>query len=59
MQEGTQLGWLFDPTERVIIVLWSDTRMALLRDSDRLPVLQDIPLELTVEQVFGWLRRAS
>jgi hypothetical protein len=24
-----------------------------------LPVPQDIPLELTVEQVFGWLRRVS
>lgn len=59
LQEGTQLGWLFDPTEQVIIVLWSDTQMILLRDSDRLPVPQDIPLDLTVEQVFGWLRRTS
>jgi Uma2 family endonuclease len=53
LQEGTQLGWLIDPGERVIIVLWPDTRITLLRSSDRLPVPQDIPLELTVEQVFG------
>jgi Uma2 family endonuclease len=59
LQEGTQLGWLIDPGERVIIVLWPDTRITLLRSSDRLPVLEGIPLELTVEQVFGWLRRAS
>ncbi len=38
------------------MVLWPDTRIALLRNSDRLPVLQNIPLELTVEQVFGWVR---
>lgn len=57
LQEGTQLGWLIDPTEQVIMVLWPDTRIALLRSGDRLPVLEDIPLELTVEQVFGWLRR--
>ncbi|MBD1831214.1 Uma2 family endonuclease [Cyanobacteria bacterium FACHB-472] len=59
LQEGTQLGWLIDPTERVIIILWPDNRIALLRSSDRLPVPQDIPLELTVDQVFGWLRQPS
>ena len=56
LQEGTQLGWLIDPTEQVIMVLWPDTRIALLRSSERLPVPQDIPLDLTVEQVFGWVR---
>ncbi|HEY9635677.1 MAG TPA: Uma2 family endonuclease [Coleofasciculaceae cyanobacterium] len=56
LQEGTQLGWLIDPTELVIMVLWPDTRITLLRSSDRLPVLQDIPLDLTVEQVFSWVR---
>jgi hypothetical protein len=30
--------------------------MALLKNSDRLPVLDDIPLDLTVEQVFNWVR---
>jgi Uma2 family endonuclease len=57
LQEGTQLGWLIDSEERVIMVLWPDTRIALLRNSDRLPVLQDIALDLTVEQVFSWLRQ--
>ncbi len=56
LQEGTQLGWLIDSEEQVIIVLWPDSRMALLKNSDRLPVLQDIPLDLTVEQVFNWVR---
>jgi Uma2 family endonuclease len=56
LQEGTQLGWLIDPTELVVMVLWPDTRITLLRSSDRLPVLQDIPLDLTVEQVFSWVR---
>jgi Uma2 family endonuclease len=56
LQEGTQLGWLIDSEEQVIIVLWPDSRMALLKNSDRLPVLDDIPLDLTVEQVFNWVR---
>lgn len=55
LQEGTQLGWLIDSTEQVIMVLWPDTRIALLRNSDRLPVPEDIPLNLTVDQVLGWL----
>ncbi|MDY7016381.1 MAG: hypothetical protein SVX43_22845 [Cyanobacteriota bacterium] len=27
----------------------------LMQESDRLPVLEEIPLELTVEQLFEWL----
>lgn len=57
LQEGTELGWLVDPTEQVIMVLWPDTRITLLRSGDRLPVLQNIPLALTVEQVFDWVRQ--
>lgn len=59
LQEGTQLGWLIDPTELVIMVLWPDTRITLLRNSDRLPVPEDILLDLTVEQVFGWVRSSK
>lgn len=55
LQQGTQLGWLIDSMEQVIMVLWPDTRIALLSSGDRLPVPQNIPLDLTVEQVFGWL----
>jgi Uma2 family endonuclease len=62
LREGTQLGWLIDPDEQVVMVLLPDMRVNLLRGSDslwdasrRLPVLQGINLELTVEQVFGWL----
>lgn len=59
LQEGTQLGWLLDPTEQVIMVLWPDTRIALLKNSDRLPVPQDISLDLTVEQIFSWARSSN
>ncbi len=55
LQEGTQLGWLIDSEERVIMVLSPDSRISLLRNSDRLPLPQNIPLNLTVEQVFAWL----
>ena len=59
LHQGTKLGWLIDPTEQVIMVLWPDSRIALLNSGDRLPVPENIPLNLTVEQVFSWLRRVS
>ena len=56
LDEGTKLGWLIDSTEQVILVLLPDGRISLHKNSDRLPVLPDIMLDLTVMQVFSWLR---
>ncbi len=41
------------------MVLLPDRRLTLLSNGDRLPVLQDIPLVLTVDQVFAWLQPSS
>lgn len=54
-QHGTELGWLLDPAEESILVVFSDQRVQLLRGITHLPLLNGIPLQLTVEQVFGWL----
>jgi hypothetical protein len=37
------------------LVVDSDRRVIELKDSDRLPVLSGIDLELTVQQIFGLL----
>lgn len=55
LNEGTQLAWLIDSVEQVIMVFWQDARMGLFRQSDRLPTLPNVPLNLTAEQVFNWL----
>ncbi|MEE3716429.1 Uma2 family endonuclease [Tumidithrix elongata RA019] len=52
---GTELGWLLDSEDESILVIDSDRRVKELRNSDRLPVLSGIDLELTVQQVFSWL----
>jgi Uma2 family endonuclease len=54
-QHGTELGWLIDPEEESILVVFSDQRVQLLRGNAPLPILAGISLALTVEQVFGWL----
>jgi len=54
-QHGTELGWLIDPEEESILVVFPEQRVQLLRGTAQLPILREIGLELTVEQVFGWL----
>ncbi|WP_103666866.1 Uma2 family endonuclease [Pseudanabaena sp. BC1403] len=52
---GTELGWLLDAEDESILLVDSDRRVREFKNSDRLPVLAGIDLELTVEQVFSWL----
>lgn len=56
MQHQTQVGWLIDPEERAVTVFQPGQMISVLRGDDKLPVPSVIPLELTVEGVFGWLR---
>ncbi len=52
---GTELGWLIDPEEESILVIDATQRVEMLSGTSRLPILNGVKLELTVEQVFGWL----
>ena len=52
---GSEIGWLIDAEDENILVVDSDRRVIELKDSDRLPVLSGIDLELTVQQVFSLL----
>jgi Uma2 family endonuclease len=52
---GTELGWLLDPEDESILVVDRDRRVRELKNSDRLPVLTGISLELNVQEVFSWL----
>ena len=52
---GTELGWLLDAEDESILVVDSDRRVREFKNSDRLPVLTGISLELNVQEVFSWL----
>ena len=58
LRHGSQLAWLIDPEERSILVYQPDRLPDLLVEDDRLLGLEDIHLNLSVNQVFAWLRRA-
>ncbi len=54
-EHGTEISWLLDPAEASILIVSGEQRVQLLSGDRPLPILSDIPLLLTVEQVFGWL----
>ncbi|NMF58028.1 Uma2 family endonuclease [Pseudanabaena yagii] len=57
LAEGTQLGWLIDSQEEVIMVFVPDQPLLLARGDMALTVLDEMALQLTPNQVFGWLKR--
>lgn len=59
LRHGSQLGWLIDPNERSVLVYHRDRLPDLLTGTDLLPVLEEVELNLSVEQMFGWLQRSS
>jgi Uma2 family endonuclease len=56
LRHGSQLGWLIDPDERVVLVYRQDSLPDELVGDAFLPCLQEVNLKLTVEQMFNWLR---
>lgn len=59
LRHGSQLGWLIDPNERSVLVYQPDRLPDLLAGTELIPILEEIVLNISVEQMFGWLRRSS
>ncbi|MEA5620477.1 Uma2 family endonuclease [Cronbergia sp. UHCC 0137] len=56
LKHGTKLGWLIDPNERVILVFLPGQLPLEFIGDEQLPVGEFLSLELTVNQVFNWLK---
>ena len=56
LSHGGRLGWFLDPDDRSILTFLPDQQPKLLQGRASLPVLPEIELVLTVDQVFGWLK---
>lgn len=52
---GTELGWLIDPAEESVLVVFAEQRLQVLQSGKLLPVLDGMDLVLKVEDVFNWL----
>jgi Uma2 family endonuclease len=59
LRNGSQLGWLIDPSERSVLVYQPNSLPDLLAGKDILPVLEDFNLTLSVDEIFGWLQRKN
>lgn len=56
LKYGCQLGWLVDPDDRSVLVFKPHQQPEFYHREDTLPVLDGVDLELTIEQVFSWLK---
>jgi len=58
-RNGTELGWLINPEEESILVVFPEQKVELFQGATPLPVLNGIELELTPETIFNWLSFTS
>lgn len=56
LNHGTSLGWLIYPDDRIILAFPANQSPVELSGNDRLPVLPELDLTITVDDVFGLLR---
>lgn len=56
LRHGGQMGWLVDPDERVVLVYQCDRLPDELAGDDLLACPEDVTMQLTVKQLFGWLK---
>jgi Uma2 family endonuclease len=54
-RNGTELGWLINPGEESIVVVFPEQKVELYQDETPLPILNGIELELTGKKIFSWL----
>ena len=56
LKHGSHLGWLIDSDERVVLIYPPKQQPELLTQDDVLIVPELVKLQLTVADLFGWLR---
>lgn len=56
LEQGTQLGWLIDIAEKMIMVFEAEKPLKIYRDDQILPTIDNLNLQLTPNQIFSWLK---
>jgi Uma2 family endonuclease len=57
LDRGTELGWLIDPQEKLVMIFKPGKQPEIKQDGDMLPVLSflESTLQLSAQDVFSWL----
>jgi Uma2 family endonuclease len=58
LNNGSQLGWLIDPSDRSVLIYPLGTQPQLLREEQEILPVPDFisELQITVGKLFGWLK---
>ncbi|MBE9007969.1 Uma2 family endonuclease [Fortiea sp. LEGE XX443] len=56
LKHGCQLGWMLDPDDYSVLIFAPGQELEVCRGGCILPLLKDVNLTLTAEQVFAWLQ---
>jgi Uma2 family endonuclease len=61
LANGTEMGWLIDPTDRAVFVCIGDRNFQMIDEpSTILPVPEfAAAIQLTIEQLFSWIKKTS
>ncbi|MEO8890631.1 MAG: Uma2 family endonuclease [Coleofasciculaceae cyanobacterium] len=56
LNHGTELGWLIDPQERLVIIFKPESQPEIKEGQDNLPILSLLEdWQISVQDVFNWL----
>jgi len=56
IEEGSQLAWLIDPLDEIVMVFHPSTPLIICRGARVLPTLKDLSLTLRTEEIFLWIK---
>jgi Uma2 family endonuclease len=59
LDHGSELGWFIDPDDQSVLSFRRDRQPQLVEGEQLLPSLSDIPLEITADDLFTWLKMGS
>lgn len=59
LENGSQLAWFLDPNEQSMLIFLGDRQPLFMEGADIPPTLEGINLNLSVEQIFSWLKMES
>lgn len=59
IEHGSKLGWFIDPDDQSILVFPGERSPSLMETNAMLPVLAEIPLNVTVDRIFSWLKMGN
>ncbi len=58
LENGSHLGWFIDPDDLSILVFQPQQQPILCQGDQAVPVLPDLELTMTTNEIFSWLKMA-